>query len=94
VKGQRWKALKRAFKRTALALVKNGSKRSQSVAMNFKIDCSKKGRPNKRWKEAIDVDMKVRKLKRSDAVDRTLWRLGCRTGLPLHAGTTNRAPGK
>jgi len=53
-------------------------KRSQSVAMNFKIDCSKKGSQKKRWKEAIDVDMKVRELKRSDAVDRTLWRLGCR----------------
>jgi len=24
------------------------------------------------------VEMKVRGLKRSDAVDRTLWRLGCR----------------
>jgi len=47
------------------------------VPMNFKIDCSKKGRPKKR-KEVIDVDMKVRGLKRSDAVDRTLWELGCR----------------
>jgi len=27
------------------------------------------------------VDMKVRGLKRSDAVDRTLWRLGCRNRL-------------
>jgi len=43
--------------------------RSQSVAMNVKIDCSKKDRPKKRWKEVKDVDMKVRELKRSDAVD-------------------------
>jgi len=35
--------------------------RSQSVAMNFKIDCLKKARP-KRWREVIDVDMKVRGL--------------------------------
>jgi len=42
----------------------------------------------------IDVDMKVRGLKRSDAVDRTLWSLGCRNRLPLHAGITNRASGK
>jgi len=48
------------------------------VAMNFKFGCSKKGRPKKRWKVVIDVDMKIRGLKRSDAVDRTLWRLGCR----------------
>jgi len=38
--------------------------------MNFK-----KGRPKKRWKEIIDVDMKVKGLKRSDAVDGTLWDL-------------------
>jgi len=31
------------------------------------------------------VDMKVRGLKRSDAVDRTLCRLGCRNRLTLHA---------
>jgi len=31
----------------------------QPVAMNFKTDCSKKGRLKKRWKEVIDV---VRKL--------------------------------
>jgi len=30
--------------------------RPQSVAMNVKIDCSKKGKPKKRWKEVIDVD--------------------------------------
>jgi len=52
--------------------------RPQSMAMNFKIDCSKKGRPKKRWKEVIHVDMKVRGLKRTGAVGRTLWRLGCR----------------
>jgi len=38
------------------------------VAINVKIDCSKKGRPKKRWKEVTDVDMKVRGLKRSDTV--------------------------
>jgi len=26
----------------------------------------------------MDVDMKARGLKRSDAMDQTLWRLGCR----------------
>jgi len=45
--------------------------RPQSVVMNFKIGCSKKGR-QKRWKEIIDVDMKVRGLKRSDSVDQTM----------------------
>jgi len=44
----------------------------QPVEMNFKIDCSKNGRPKKSWKEVIDVDMKVRGLKRSEAVDRIL----------------------
>jgi len=38
--------------------------RPQSVAMNFKTDCSKKGRPKKMWKEVIDVDMKVRRTKK------------------------------
>jgi len=42
------------------------------VVMNFKIDYSKKGRPKNRWKALIGMDMKVRRLKRSDAVDQTL----------------------
>jgi len=54
--------------------------------MKFKIDCSKKDRPKNRWKEVIDVDMKVRGLKRSDTVDRTLWRLGCRNRPTLTCG--------
>jgi len=45
--------------------------RPQSVAMNFKIDYLKKSRPKKRWKEVIDMDMKVTGLKGSDAIDRT-----------------------
>jgi len=36
--------------------------RPESVAMNFKTDCSKKGRQKKRWKEVIDVDMKDRRV--------------------------------
>jgi len=42
--------------------------------------------------EVIDVDKQVGGLKGSDAVDQTLWRFSCR--LLLHAGTSNRAPGK
>jgi len=38
-----------------------------AVAMDFKIDCSKKGRPEKRWKEVIDVDghqsMRIEKIR-------------------------------
>jgi len=49
--------------------------------MNFKIDCSKKDRSKKMGKKETDVDMKVRGLKRSNAMDRTLWRLGCRNRL-------------
>jgi len=56
------------------------------VVMNVKIDCSKKGRPKKRWKEVIDVNMKVRGLKRSNAVDRTFWSLGCRNRLTPACG--------
>jgi len=66
----------------------------QSVAINFKIDCSKKGRPKKRWKEEIDVDMKVTGIKRSDAVDRTHWKLGGCNRLTPACGETNRVPGK
>jgi len=66
-------------------------KRPQSVAMNFKTDCSKKRKPKKRWKEVIDVAMKVRGLKTSDAVDRTLWRLGCRNRSTPASG--NNKPG-
>jgi len=40
------------------------------------ICCSEKGRPKKKRKEVIDVNMKVRGLKRSDVVNRTLWKLG------------------
>jgi len=65
--------------------------RPQSVAMNFKIDCLKKGRSKKRWKELIDVDMKVRGLKRSDE---RFGDLAAETGLPLHVETSNWAPGK
>jgi len=60
--------------------------RPQSVAMNFKIDCLKKGRPKNRWKEVIDVNMKVRGIKRLDAVDRTHWRLGFRNRPTLACG--------
>jgi len=37
----------------------------------------------------IDVDMKVRGPKRSDAVDRTLWRLDCRNR-PIPACEDNK----
>jgi len=55
----------------------------QSVAINFKVDCLKRGRPKKRSKEVIDMDMKVRGLKRSDAAN---WRLGCRNWPTLTSG--------
>jgi len=32
----------------------------------------------KKWKKAIDDDMKVRGLKRPASVDRMLWRIGCK----------------
>ena len=32
---------------------------------------------NKRWKETIEKGMVDRSLKRSDAQDRAVWRLGC-----------------
>jgi len=39
------------------------------------------------------VDMKVRGLKRSDAVDRTLWRLGCRCRNRSTPACGNNKPG-
>jgi len=38
--------------------------------------------------------MKIRELKISDAMDRTLGDLAAETGLPLHAETANQASGK
>jgi len=75
-------------------MVRMDCKRPQSVAINFKTDCSKKGRPKKSWKEIIDVVMKVKGLKRLDAMDRTHWKLRCRNRLTLTCGTTNRASSK
>jgi len=89
---------RRAIEKIVLALVchmeRMDREKPQSVAMNFKIDCLKKGRPKKRWQEVIDVDMKVRGRKRSDVVDRMLGNLAAETGLSLHVGSTNRVPGK
>jgi len=46
----------------------------------------KKGRPKKWWKEVVDV---IRY-----HGSNVLGDLAAETGLPLHAGTTNRAPAK
>ena len=42
------------------------------------INGSKRGRFKKRWKEAIEKDTLARGLRRSDAQDHAVWRLGCK----------------
>jgi len=54
----------------------------------------KKGRPKKRWKEVIDVEMKVRGLHKKIRCHRsyTLETWLQKPAYPLHARTTNWAP--
>ena len=55
--------------------------RAPSKAKEIVVGDSKKGRPKKSWKEVVEKDMLVRRLKRSDAQDRSLWRLDCKNRL-------------
>ena len=50
-------------------------------ALFLEVDGTKKGRPKKRWKEALECDMTARGLQRLDAQDRERWRLGCKNQL-------------
>ena len=50
-------------------------------AKNFVVDGSEKGIPTKRWKEVVEKAMLVTGLRRTDAQDRYLWRLGCKNWL-------------
>ena len=56
--------------------------RARVIAKNFIADSSKRGRPKKRWKEAIEKGLLIRALKKSDAQDRAVWRLRCKNRLP------------
>ena len=44
----------------------------------FVVNGSKRGRLKKGWKETIEKDMLAGDLKRSDAQDHAMWRLGCK----------------
>jgi hypothetical protein len=52
--------------------------RAPVMARSVTVDGRKKGRPKKRWQEVVEHDMKMRGLERTDARERTRWRLGCR----------------
>ena len=54
---------------------KMDEERAPVRARKFEIEGSKKDRLKKRWKEVMEKDMLVRVLKRSNAQDRSLWRL-------------------
>ena len=58
-----------------------GKERRPVKALHLTLEGSKKGRPKKRWKEVVEQDMANRGLKRTDAQDRMLWRLGCKNRL-------------
>ena len=51
--------------------------RTPVKAKQLVVDCSKRGRPKKRWKDLIVKNMLARGLKRSSAQDRAVWRVGC-----------------
>ena len=55
--------------------------RAPVKAKKFVVKGLKKiGRSKKRWKEVVvEKDMLVRELKRTDAQDRSLWRLDCKS---------------
>ena len=50
-------------------------------ALHLEVDGTKKGRPKKRWKKALECDMIARGLQRLDAQDRERWQLGCKNRL-------------
>ena len=53
------------------------------------MDSSKRGRPKKRWKEAVEKDMLAKGLKRSNAQDCAVCRLGCKNQLTPARGENN-----
>jgi len=64
--------------------------RPQFVAINVKINCSKKGRPKKKWKEVIDVALKVRGLKHQMPRIERFGDLTAETGYPCMRGQQTR----
>ena len=42
--------------------------------MEIKVGGTSKGRPKRRFKDCIEEDLKIKKLKMTDAEDRHLWR--------------------
>ena len=58
-----------------------------------KKNCSekflKKRKPKKEWKMVVETDVLVKRLKRTDAEDRSIWRLGCKNWL-THACGENK----
>ena len=57
---------------------KMNDERAPVMAKIFEANGSKRGTPKKRRKETIEKDMLARGLKRSDAQDQAMWRLGCK----------------
>ena len=56
---------------------------------NLVVAGSKKGRPKKRWKEVVENHMLVRGLRRTNAQDRSLWKLDCKNR-PTSACSKNK----
>ena len=52
--------------------------RAPVKAKTFVVNGSKRGRPKKRWKKTIEKDKLARGLKRKDAQDHAMRRLGCK----------------
>ena len=57
---------------------KINDKRALVKAKSFVVNGSKRGRPKKRWKKAIEKDFLAKCLERGDAQDHAVWRLGCK----------------
>ena len=58
-----------------------GKERGPVKTLHLTLKGSIKGRPKKRWKEVVEQDVADRGLKRTDAQDCMLWRLGCKNRL-------------
>ena len=68
-------------------------KRAIVKSKELVVEGSKTGRPKKRWKEVVEKDMLVRRLKRTDAQDGRYRCLAANTCSPILAGKTSRVLG-
>ena len=60
--------------------------RATEKAKKFVVEGSKKDKRKNRWKKAVEKDLLVRGLKRTDALDLFFWSLGCKNRLTPACG--------